>query len=273
MITFVAEREVSLKSLSIDGGTQSRCKINTDIVTQYAENMENGDVFPAVVAIFDGKNYWLADGFHRYHAVMKNNGNKILCKIANGTLRDAILYSYQANHAHGLQMTNEDKRHVVMEMLNDFEWKSWGERAIANHCGVSHVFVSALVHKHKIERPEEIKYIRNGKELTKKRKPVIKPAPLLKEPIKTEEPVEEKFDEKQEAIQFLIEENDKLKLQLASMSGEESEFTKELIQDLQAEVKQKTVELAAVTKSRDLYQAQCSEMKKQITYLTKQLKK
>lgn len=273
MTVFVAEREVSIESLAIDGGTQSRCKINLEVVSTYSDNMANGDKFPPIVAFFDGKDYWLADGFHRYHAARKNGNKNILCKIANGTLRDAILYSYQANNFHGLQMSNEDKRHIVHEMLNDFEWSQWSDRHIAKHCGVSHVFVSKQRNNSSIEKPKEIKFIKDGKELKVDRKSVIKPAPLLKEPIKTEESVEEKFDEKQEAIQFLIEENDKLKLQLASMSGEESEFTKELIQDLQAEVKQKTVELAAVTKSRDLYQAQCSEMKKQITYLTKQLKK
>ena len=62
---FAAKKTLPMDVIRIDGGTQSRVKIRTDVVDDYAEHMANGAVFPPGVAFFDGKEYWLADGFHR----------------------------------------------------------------------------------------------------------------------------------------------------------------------------------------------------------------
>ena len=113
---FVAKKTLPLDAIRIDGGTQSRTKIRTDVVDSYAESMADGAEFPPGVAFFDGKEHWLADGFHRYHALKKNKKVSMICNIVNGTVRDAILYSYGVNGMHGLQMSPEDKRHIVMEL-------------------------------------------------------------------------------------------------------------------------------------------------------------
>ena len=67
-VKFVATKSLPMDVIRIDGGTQSREKIHTEVVDDYAAKMADGDEFPAGVAFFDGKEYWLADGFHRYHA-------------------------------------------------------------------------------------------------------------------------------------------------------------------------------------------------------------
>ena len=59
--------ELKLTDVRIDGGTQPRAKIDLDVVAEYAERLDAGDVFPPVEVVFDGKDYWLWDGFHRYH--------------------------------------------------------------------------------------------------------------------------------------------------------------------------------------------------------------
>ena len=127
---FVATKTLPMDVIRIDGGTQSRTKINTDAVDTYAQHMLEGAEFPAAVAFFDGKEYWLADGFHRYHAIKKAKKVSMQCNIVNGTVRDAILYSFGANGLHGLPMSNEDKWHIVTEMLSDFEWGEWTDREI-----------------------------------------------------------------------------------------------------------------------------------------------
>ena len=66
---FVAKKTLPLDAIRIDGGTQSRQEINTDWVGSIYEKMLTGTVFKPVVVFFDGKEYWLADGFHRYHAL------------------------------------------------------------------------------------------------------------------------------------------------------------------------------------------------------------
>lgn len=272
MTTFVAEKTLPMDVIRIDGGTQSRSRIHEDVVAMYALAMAEGAAFPPGVAFFDGKDYWLADGFHRYHALRSNKKASMVCRVANGTVRDAILYSYGANGMHGMQMTNEDKRRIVLEMLNDFEWGEWSDREIARKCHVSHVFVSKLRNGMQTEQPQVIKHKRATGEVRETvRQP--KKTSAAGNVTTTVPEVTDKHDEKQEAIEFLIEENDKLKDQLASTTSEDPEFAKEHIEELRAELKQVKIELQAVTKSRDMYQAECAQLKKQVASYQRQLKK
>lgn len=276
MTTFVAEKTLPMDVIRIDGGTQSRSRIHEDMVTDYAQKMAEGDVFPPGVAFFDGKEYWLADGFHRYHAIRTNKRASMVCRIVNGTVRDAILYSYGANGMHGMQMTNEDKRRIVLEMLNDFEWGSWSDREIARKCHVSHTFVTKLRAGMDTAQPETVKYKGNDGEVREKARKPKKTSAAGPVNVSTPEPVAEvtdKHDEKQEAIEYLIEENEKLKDQLASATSDDPAFAKEHIEELRAELKQAKIELSAVTKSRDMYQAECAQLKKQVASYQRQLKK
>lgn len=275
MTTFVAEKTLPIDVIRIDGGTQARTRIHEDMVETYATNMAEGSIFPPGVAFFDGKEYWLADGFHRYHAIRKNKKASMVCRIVNGTVRDAILYSYGANGMHGLQMSNEDKRRIVLEMLNDFEWSGWSDREIARQCHVSHTFVTKLRNSMDSDSQETVKYkSASGKVLEKERKPkktsAAGPVVVSTPPVAE---VTDKHDEKQEAIEFLIEENEKLKDQLASATAEDPNFAKEHIEELRGELKQAKIELAAVIKSRDMYQAECAQLKKQVASYQRQLKK
>ena len=104
---------LNIKLIRIDGGTQSRATINQAVVDQYADAIKDGSEFPAVRVYHDGNFYYLADGFHRYFAHLKAGKAGIKAEVVNGTLRDAILYSFGANALHGLQRTAEDKRKVV----------------------------------------------------------------------------------------------------------------------------------------------------------------
>lgn len=137
-------KRVLLADIRIDGGTQPRAEIDQDVVREYAEAMTDGAEFPAVVVFFDGVAYWLADGFHRYHAANSLQHKHIEAKVEKGTQRDAILYSVSANAAHGLRRTNLDKRRAVGVLLADAEWCAKSDRWIAEKCGVSHPFVMGL---------------------------------------------------------------------------------------------------------------------------------
>lgn len=59
---------IDLDDIAINGGTQPRAALNLETIAEYAEALLNGDTFPPVVIFYDGKDHWLADGFHRYHA-------------------------------------------------------------------------------------------------------------------------------------------------------------------------------------------------------------
>lgn len=130
--------------IRIDGGTQSRARIDRETVDEYTEAVRRGDPFPKVVVFFDGKEYWLADGFHRWEAHVLAKSQKIAVDVRQGTLRDAVLFSVGANAIHGLRRTDADKRRAVQTLLSDDEWSSWSDREIARKCGVGHQMVGPL---------------------------------------------------------------------------------------------------------------------------------
>lgn len=139
----VDNKTPQIKDIKLDGGTQPRIRINEDVVAEYAEDMVAGSQFPPIIVYFDGVTYWLADGFHRYHAAMKAEV-EIPIEVHTGTRRDAILHSVGANANHGLRRSNEDKRKAVLTLLEDKEWSEWSNRAIATQCHVSHTFVASI---------------------------------------------------------------------------------------------------------------------------------
>lgn len=137
-------KKISLANIRVNGGTQSRAGINDDVVSDYAEAMQEGAEFPPLVVFFDGSTYWLADGFHRYEAASQAQQWEVMADIRQGTQRDAILHSVGANASHGLRRTNDDKRRAVLTLLNDEKWGAWTDREIARQCSVSHPFVAKL---------------------------------------------------------------------------------------------------------------------------------
>lgn len=135
---------IQLSKLRIDGGTQPRVKIDTEVVVEYADRIAAGDDFPAVEVFYDGVDYWLAEGFHRYHAHVKAGKKTISCNVRKGTVREAILFSCGANSAHGLRRSTKDKQRAIETLLNDDEWSKYGDRKIADICCVSDKTVGAV---------------------------------------------------------------------------------------------------------------------------------
>lgn len=134
-----------IDQIRTDGGTQSRAAINEATVAEYAEAMADPDtVFPAVVVYFDGRDHWLADGFHRLEAWRRIGRTEVPADVRQGDRRRAILHSVAANSAHGLRRTNDDKRRAVLTLLEDDEWRQWSDREIADRCRVSHTFVGKV---------------------------------------------------------------------------------------------------------------------------------
>lgn len=155
-------KTINIKTIRIDGGTQSRVEINTETVTEYAEAIKAGTVFPPVVVFHDGVDNWLADGFHRVHAHDLAEKTSIVVDMRQGTARDAILYSLGSNDTHGLRRTNADKRKAVMTLLQDFDWSAFSNSEMAKICAVSQRYVNQIkadltmnVHS---EKPKEVTF-------------------------------------------------------------------------------------------------------------------
>jgi len=253
---------LNIQAIRIDGGTQSREQINQDCVNEYAELVKDGVEFPPVRVYFDGTDYHLADGFHRYMAHLQAGKVSITSDVVNGTLRDAILHSLGANSMHGLRPTRADKRKAVQTMLDDFEWSEFSDREIARACCVSHVFVAT---------------IRRPKEETPATGNVTKPAiPKKTGNVTTPEEFIEEDNEAQEAVQQLVAENERLSDRLAveamDASEEEKLLAKETIDDLREEIRILRIENESLKISRDTYQSENASMKKQIASLQRQAK-
>jgi len=136
--------KLTVSKIRLDGGTQPRAEIDPFVVDDYAAAMNEAADFPAIVVFYDGKDHWLADGFHRVQAAIKAGLKTINADVRQGMRRDAVLHSVGANASHGLRRTNADKRRAVETLLRDGTWSTWADREIARRCSVSHDFVNRL---------------------------------------------------------------------------------------------------------------------------------
>ncbi len=137
-------KTLSLSKIRIDGDTQPRAHTDGLLIEDYAEQMAASARFPPVVVFFDGKHYWLADGFHRYLAIKASGNETIVCDVREGSQRDAVLYSCGANTEHGSRRSESDKQHAVTKLLKDEKWRARSSRWIAEHAKVDDEYVERL---------------------------------------------------------------------------------------------------------------------------------
>lgn len=161
----VIER-LSLTAIRTDGGTQPRAQMDMVYVADLAQAIQDGANIPAIITYYDGADYWLADGFHRYNASQQLDRVTIDTEVRQGTRRDAVLCSVGANATHGLRRTNGDKRRAVETLLRDEEWVKWSDGDIARKCAVSVMTVGRirqeLISNNVIDSPVERFVQRNG---------------------------------------------------------------------------------------------------------------
>lgn len=138
-------RDIPLADIEADTSAQMR-EAGTDpsTVAEYADAMEAGAIFPAVVLFHDGTAYFVGDGFHRVEAARQAGRGTILAEVREGSHRDAILAAAGANATHGLRRTNADKRRAVETLLKDPEWSRWSDREIGKACAVDHKTVARV---------------------------------------------------------------------------------------------------------------------------------
>lgn len=264
-------------------GTQSRVEINETAVQEYADSIAAGVDFPPVIVFFDGVDYWLADGFHRFLAHVRAGKNSIFETVIPGGKREAILYSVGANHSHGLRRTNADKNKSVLMLLQDDEWSKWSDNEIARNCHVTQQFVSKVRASLGGEKPAEKTVTRNGttyqqntsnigkKETGRSVADVIR---SLDEPEKKHDEIPEEYrmpvlTREQELEQQVRELADCLDDAVKALSDMQNEGAENYVSEL-AKLRR---EVEALTISRDSLMFENSELKKHIKYLDKKLAK
>lgn len=279
------KKKLKLSQIRTDGKTQSRKSIDPKWVKNYAENMKEGAIFPLPVVFFDGTDHWLADGFHRVAAMKSNGLLEIEVEIREGSVRDAKLFAIGANNLHGRNMSFDEIRNNIIEMLKDEEWGQWSDDRIAKSVNVSRITVyrirKSLEKKGEVQPKTSTKYVdKQGKENTM----AISRKPATEE--KKEEPEQEEEELSPEEIERmqmpdtiaqLTEENEKLKEQVALGLFEGNEFEKIDIQEMLADLKEKNrmleLENKTLRESRDAYQYENAELIKTVKSLKAKLKK
>jgi len=239
---------IPLAQIRIDGGTQPRVEISNDLVAEYAEQLRTGTEFPPVTTFFDGAAYWLADGFHRYHAHLRLKLTEITAEIHQGGQREAILYAVGANAEHGQRRTNRDKHKAVVTMLTNKlvnkgeDGNPLSDREIARLCKVHNDTVGRIrkelsvgirqIGAHRTVKRGSSVYVQNTAKIGRgKGRAFGSPSPKAFQPVRTPKPAMAKT-----ALE-LPHDPDYAARALMSVMGEE--FVRRLIESLNNCLKQK----------------------------------
>lgn len=135
---------IKLSLIRIDGQTQFRDQVDQRTVNEYAECMRNDAEFPPVSCTFDGTYYWLWDGFHRFLATQAADFRDIHVQYTHGTLEDAQDFALGANGKHGIPRNNATKRLQIEAALSMERHANKSDREIGRLCDVSAPFVASV---------------------------------------------------------------------------------------------------------------------------------
>ena len=280
-------KTLNLLNIRIDGGTQAREELNQEAVADYAEKMRDGEVFPPVSVFFDGSEYWLVDGFHRYFATKSNGKTSIDAEVENGTLKEAIRASWKANGKRGLNLNSADTKKIILAMFADEVTKTWSNRQIAEYVGVSHSTVNRL--KSSLEqsstKPKPVKDshgdepVSNSDNTVKTKPKTTKPDMTSARMVEQEVVLElnEKIDELSQTINMLADENTLMRDKIAIGQWDATEIEKidaqQTIADLREQLRILEADNKALRQSRDMFQNRNSELMKTVKSLQTKLKK
>jgi hypothetical protein len=272
-------KELNIADIRIDGGTQIRKQLNQDKVDEYAQQMDDGVVFPPITVFFDGSSTWLSEGFHRMFGEKKRGSTTIKAIVKNGTIEDATLFALGSNK-HGLNMTAEDYRRSIEIMLKHPKWSEWSNIKIAEWIGTSAMTVGRVKKERNIKPAETVTYVdKHGKEAK------MKTANLGTKPKPAEEPkdeeeydqTEEKMRELMDTVTNLSDENTLLRDKIAIGQWDASEFEKidaeETIANLREQVRVLEIDNQALRESRDMFQNRNAELIKTVNSLKKKAQK
>jgi hypothetical protein len=256
-----------IKDLTSDPTYQARSRMNPSVVKDYEDNLIAGVSFPPITVVRTTNEYIVIDGFHRLNAHRNQGRDRIESAIIDCDRGTALKLAIASNQTHGLQRSTEDKARAVKMALDDFELENMSDRELGKLCGVSHKFVASVRCKLGKERSPN-KFSRKTTNVSQSK---VVPAPPQ------ENQFDETFDLRDELIELLTKENDALNFQVAlgSMDGspEEKNLAQQLIDDIREQLRVAEIEIDAVKRSRDMYQSENSELKKQCVLNQRVIKK
>jgi hypothetical protein len=267
---------MKLSEIKIEPELMMRVGINQEIVDEYAVALLDGAKFPPIVLFHDGDDYHLADGWKRYYSHKQAGLEIIDADVRMGTYEDAFDYALtQANHDNGERYSPEDKRHALNLALEKERYKKQSDRQLAKILRVSNTFVSKI-RKLVGKQPDVIEVNRGGKKYTvdSPKKASNEPAPTAPECEFTQE---DKVQEIASEMQDIVAENEKLQTRLAVAAMEATPEERGLAQarfdEMEKTIKTLEADNRVLKASRDSFQRECAELKKQVSYWERRAKK
>jgi len=273
--------QLPLVSIVIDKEFQSRVALDTSVIEEYKDSILREEELPPVEVYEVDEKYYLIDGFHRFYAYRKLNRTSIPTLLLEGNHSKAFQASLKANTTHGLRRSLADKHNIVRKALDDFEFGCMSDRELSYELKVSTKLIKKIREQSGIEKvPNKHTTLRNLKLKNEENSDVRKVAHqdlaydtsdfglgdtnLLEKELK------------EEAIQSLIAENESLNHRLAikafTGTDEEKNALCEEVDKLKEQVKLLTIENKALTTSRNTYQQENAQLKKQIHMMNKEIK-
>ncbi len=137
-------KKIPFTMIAYDQGTQQR-QISEQTLEHYTNLMKEKVKFPPLEVVFDGRMYYLWDGFHRLFAGQAAGIKMFECNITKGTARDAVWLSFSANKAHGMPRDEQSTRDIIKRILDDEEWAMRTHDEIAKHIGITRPRVTKLI--------------------------------------------------------------------------------------------------------------------------------
>lgn len=163
---------LAIAAIRIDGDTQARVELDSKYVRELMDDLEKGSNVPPLLVFHDGSDYWLADGFHRWHAFKGADVGDPRCEVRMGTVEDARREAMHHNLTHGKRLTLNDRRNNIKRAFAEPSMNTWSDHKLADWCGVSHMTVA------KYRKPGDEPDVRVGKDgkrrALKKKKPAGK---------------------------------------------------------------------------------------------------
>lgn len=270
---------MKLSQITLDPNLMMRVALNQDIVDEYAQAMLDGDKFPPIIIFNDGDKNYLVDGFKRYYAHKKNGLEIIDADVQMGTYDDAFDYAFiNANRKNGDHYTPEDKRFQLRIAMDKPRYANKSDRELSRILKVSNTFVSKF-RKAAGKQPDRMEITRKGKEIS-----VSNPKKEIKHEPKHEPASpdyefteEDRLQEISTEMQNIVEENQKLQIRVAVAAMEATPEEKQAAQlkfdEMEADIKTLEEKLRVTTISRDSFQRENVELKKQCNYWEKRAKK
>jgi ParB-like chromosome segregation protein Spo0J len=262
---------INVAIIRLDGDTQVRKKIDQEQVEDFAQMMLTGVPFEDIVVFNDGKDCWLADGFHRVLAARMAGATEIGATVRTGTLEEARLFAFSANTRRGLSLSLDDKLNILRKMEQHPITKVWSNRQIAKHLNCSDVAIGRLK-KRMVAVTASIP--------KKQREEVVK---ALTEPLQDVETPEvvstpsQDGNELLDTINSLASENEVLKDKISLGQYDGSEFEKIDLEDRMDGMRRRIVELElevkTLTESRDYLQNRNAELLSAIKSLKSRIRK